>query len=323
MAVISSTQPQVQKNLLLIRVVLGLVLTAFVAFDFQTPNRHVLWLCCLEAAILLSFTPFIWLKEKQWCEVTTQYFVFFMDLTLILATLFITSHMETEFLLSFFLTIFISALSRSVTNSLLVASAISGLYFYRIMTIQPNVDWTNPILLLSFSLLFMAAIEGGYLAYRVIEEEQNLVDMARRMNVLHQQVKEGDQAALEYAGSLKNVLDSLPLGALAVSREGNIIFINQTVGKLLELNTRSLLNMSVHNGKLGPLGERMVQSLKDKTTLKREYMDIVWLGRPRRFRLDSSEGVVPGSGPWGTLFLIQDAAKPNQPEKPTSDQEQS
>jgi hypothetical protein len=81
--------------------------------------------------------------------------------------------------------------------------------------------------------------------------------------------------------------------------------------------------MSVHNGKLGPLGERMVQSLKDKTTLKREYMDIVWLGRPRRFRLDSSEGVVPGSGPWGTLFLIQDAAKPNQPEKPTSDQEQS
>jgi hypothetical protein len=322
MAALSYDHPQVKKNLLLIRLVLGLVLSAFVVFNYQTPSHHNLWLICLEAAIILSFSPFLWWKEKQWCEVPKQHFVFFVDLTLILATLFVTNHMETEFLLSFFLTIFISALSRSVTNSLLVASAISGLYLYRVISTQPNLDWTDPILLLSFSLLFMAAIEGGYLAYRVVEEEQDLLDMARRMKVLHQQVKDGDQVALEYAGSLKNVLDSLPLGALAVSREGNIIFINQPVGKLLELNTRSLLNMSVHNDKLGILGERMVQSLKDKQPLKREYIDVVWLGRPRRFRLDSSEGVVPGAGPWGTLFLIQDAAKPNPNEPPQNDKEQ-
>jgi transcriptional regulator with PAS, ATPase and Fis domain len=172
------------------------------------------------------------------------------------------------------------------------------------------MDFTDPTLMLSFSLLFMVAIEAGYLAFRVVEEEQQLVDMARHMQSLNEQVKDGNQATLKYAGSLKNVLDSLPLGAVAVSRQGEIIFINQTVGKLLDLNPRALLNMSIHNAKLGPIGERMVQSLKEKVLLKREYMEIVWAGRSRRFRLDSSEGVVPGSGPWGTLFLIQEAGKP-------------
>ncbi len=312
--------PQVKKNLLSIRVVMGLVLGTFVMFRFLSPNPDVPLLVGALAAILLSFAPFVWMKEEQWCKMFNQYLVFFMDIALILGTLYVTDHLETEFLLSFFLTLFISALSRSVTNSMVVALAVTGLYLYRVNLLRPDTDLLSPTLLLSCSLLFMVAIEAGYLAYRVVEEEEELVSMARKMNALHQQVKEGNQASLEYAGSLKNVLDSLPLGALAVSRQGEILFINQTVGRLLDLNPRALTNMSIHNAKLGPLGERMVQSLKDKVYLKREYMDITWGGRARRFRLDSSEGVVPGAGVWGTLFLLQEAAKPAASETtPTSE----
>jgi PAS domain-containing protein len=113
-------------------------------------------------------------------------------------------------------------------------------------------------------------------------------------------------------------LDSLPFGAIAVSRQGEIIFINQTIGRLLGINNpRSLQNMSLQNPKLGLLGDRLALSLKDKMPLVREYLDIAWAGQPRRFRLDSSEGVVPGAGAWGTLFLIQESFKSIQDEPPT------
>jgi len=312
MANLSTPHPQIKKNLLLIRVVLGLVLATYIFFRFQAPRHDTPWLVGLLVFLAVSYIPFRLLNEEQWNKVFPQYLVFAMDLILILGILYFTDHMETEFLLSLFLTLFISALSRSIGNSVLVAVAVSGLYLYHAYLTKETIDFTDPFLMLSLSLLFMVAIEAGYLAFRVVEEEQKLVDMARRMSALNQQVKDGSQAALDYAGSLKNVLDSLPMGALAVSRVGEILFINQTLGKLLDLNTRSLVNLNVHNVKLGPFGERMAKSLKEKVFLKHEYMDLVWGGRSRRFRLDSSEGIVPGSGPWGTLFLIQEAMKPDE-----------
>lgn len=311
-----STHPQVKRNLLYIRLILGVVLGVFMVYRFQAPAPNVLFLSLLSAALLLSFTPFLWIKEEAWCKVAPQYAVFFGDLLLILATLYLTGRMETELLLSIFLALFISALSRSVAHSLVVALALIGLYSYHAYLLRPELDFTDPFLLLSFTLILVVAIEAGYLAYRVVQEEEELVSMARKMQALNQQVHEGNQVALEYAGTLKNVLDSFPLGAIAVSRQGEILFFNQTAGKLLDVNPKALLNISIHNGKLGSLGERMVQSLKDKTQIKREYMDVEWKGRLRRFRLDSSEGSVPNAGAWGTLFLIQEAAKPSGPENP-------
>ena len=314
---LATPQPQVKKNLLMIRGVLAVALAAFVFLRFQAPDPPKLWLGIYLALLALSFLPLALAKEERWEAVYSQYGIFAMDLALILGVLFLTDRLETEFLLSFFLTLFISALSRSVTNSLLVGIAVTGLYAYRVYWVSTAFNPYDPFLILSCSLLILVALHSGYLASRAVEEENALVDLARRMKSLNEEVKEGSQAAMEYAATLKNVLDTLPLGALAVSREGLVVFINQTAAKLLEMNPRALLNVSISNPKMGLLGEAMIKSVKDKVLLKKEYVDLDWNGHPKRFRLDSSVGTATNGSPWGTLFLIQEATRPAAPADPT------
>jgi PAS domain-containing protein len=103
------------------------------------------------------------------------------------------------------------------------------------------------------------------------------------------------------------VLDSLPLGAIAVGSNGDILFLNQPAAKLLDVNSKILQGGPIAHKKMGEIGSRMAQSLKEKVSLQRVYMDLVWGGRKRRFRIDSKEGSVEGV-PWGTLFLLQEAA---------------
>ena len=157
----------------------------------------------------------------------------------------------------------------------------------------------------------MVSVHSGYLAYRTVQEEKEILDLVRKAHLLTERVREGDQAALEYAATLKNVLDTLPIGALAVSTQGNVFFVNAHIGKILETNPKSLSNIYLFDktSPLGDIGELMAHSLKNRVELKREYLETNWNGKPRRFRLDSSSGSSPSGKVWGTLFLLQEAQK--------------
>jgi hypothetical protein len=180
--------------------------------------------------------------------------------------------------------------------------------------------------LLACALIFVVAVHSGYLAYRTVQEEKDMVLLAQRIDALTEKVQKGDQATLEYAGLLKNVLDGLPLGALAVSVEGYVIFANAKVSQLLDLNPRALRNTDLRakDNPLGPLGEVMRQSIQQRQDLKRHYLDLEWKQVPKRLRLDSASGLSPSGKPWGTLFLIQEAAAPRAADAaPVSDEASS
>jgi PAS domain-containing protein len=207
-----------------------------------------------------------------------------------------------------------SALSQSVGRSIFVAVAVIGLYVYLIYYKSDNFNYFDPVLLLSCALLFVVSIHSGYLAYRSVQEEREIIQLARKAALLSEKVREGDQAAMEYATTLKNVLDSFPIGAIAVSLEGTILFANARVGKLLDLNPKSLSNAYLlnKNQPLGAIGEKMAHSLQERKELKREYLDTDWNKHPKRFRLDSSSGSSPSGKVWGTLFLLQEVQRTSE-----------
>jgi hypothetical protein len=132
-------------------------------------------------------------------------------------------------------------------------------------------------------------------------------------------LREGDQIALNYAATLKNVLDSLPIGAIAVSTEGSTFFVNSKAGKILDMNPKSLTNIYLlKESPLGDLGNLMALSLKNRQELKKEYLDTNWKNKKKRFRLDSATGTSPSGQPWGTLFLLQEALPAEMPPEKTS-----
>jgi signal transduction histidine kinase len=151
-----------------------------------------------------------------------------------------------------------------------------------------------------------------------VQEEKEIVELAKKTVLLTEKVREGDQAAMDYAATLKNVLDTLPIGAVAVSMEGTIVFANAKVGKLLDINPNILTNRYLYmkDFALKEMGERMAQAMKDRQELKREYIDVAWKNGVKRFRLDSSIGTSPSGKIWGVLFLIQEATHPADPPSP-------
>jgi PAS domain-containing protein len=311
MAEIQQATPHVKKNILLIRLLLALTLFCFAFFYLQAHPDQKIIAVAYTLALAATFLPFYFLREEALEKVRFQYIVFSMDFVFLLAGLYLFDRFETNLLILTFLTFFISALSQSVGRSLFVAVAVVALYVYLTYYKSDIFNYMDPFLLLSCALLFVVSIHSAYLAYRTVQEEKEIAALARKARLLSEKVKEGDQLAMEYAATLKNVLDSLPIGAIAVSTDGNIFFVNAPVGKILDVNPKTLTNLYLFKeNALKEIGERMAQSLKDRKELKREYVDLMWNNKPKRFRLDSASGVSPSGKVWGTLFLFQEAQRP-------------
>jgi PAS domain-containing protein len=310
-------QPRVKQNLLLIRVLLTLALALLFTLPPRIPADLTPYVIALLATALLSFIPLAALPEEKIGSVRYQYIFFSLDLAFLLAALYLTDLSSTPFLLCVFLTFFMSALSQSVGRSIAVALAVNGLYYYLLWMHNPVFNPNQPSYLLTSALLFVVAIHSGYLAYRAVQEEKELVLLARKATFLTEKVREAGEAGQEYAMTFKKVLDSLPLGAVAVSKEGNVLLVNASAAKILNLNPRSITNVSIlRPSPLREIGTRMAQAMHDQQEIKREYLDLEWDNRPKRFRLDSAFGKGTHGEYWGMLFLVQEAIHPT----PATDQ---
>lgn len=304
--------PQVKKNIFLIRILLALALLCFAFFFLQAHPDQKTGVVVYALALAASFLPFLFLAGEKFEKVRFQYIVFSTDFVFLFLGLYFFDRLETNLLILTFLTFFISALSQSVGRSVFVGISVMALYVYLVYYKSDVFNYLDPFLLLSCALLFAVSIHSGYLAYRTVQEDKEIVDLARKARLLSEKVRESDQAAVEYAATLKSVLDSLPIGAIAVSTEGSVFFVNARVGKILDLNPKSLVNLYLFKEPpLLEIGEKMAGAIKERRELKREYLDLNWKEKPRRFRLDSASGTGPNGKVWGTLFLLQEALKPS------------
>ena len=301
--------PEVKKNILFIRTLLAILLLCFAFFYYQSRPEDLIKILIYSGILSGSFIPFIFLTEEKCETVRFQNIVFMVDLGFLLSGLFLFNHFATDFLITIFLTLFISALSQSIGRSILVSVFVICIYVYMIYYKSDNFNYLDPFLLLSCALLMVVAIHAGYLAYRTVQEEKEIIDLARKANMLTEKVREGDQLALNYAATLKNVLDSLPLGAIAVSTSNSVIFVNAKVGRILDIHPKSMTNLYLlaNDSPLGELALTMGNSIKNRCELKKEYLMMNCNGQTRRLRLDSTPGVGPGGSVWGTLFLLQEA----------------
>jgi hypothetical protein len=304
-----AVDPAVKKNILFIRGLLALLLLCFSYFHYQSKVDDLVKILVYCGVLLGSFIPFIFLSEEKCETVRFQNIVFMVDLGFLVGGLILFGHADTNFLITIFLTIFISALSQSIGRSILVSVFVISIYVYMLYYQNENFNYYDPFLFLSCALLMVVAIHAGYLAYRTVQEEKEIIDLAKKATLLTEKVREGDQLALNYAATLKNVLDSLPIGAIAVSVSSNIIFVNAKVGKILDIHPKSVTNLYLlaNDSPLGDLALTMGNAIKNRFELKKEYLVMDWNGQKKRIRLDSCPGMGPGGSVWGTLFVLQEA----------------
>src|SRR5579872_3382508 len=183
--------PQVKKNIFLIRALLAITFFSFAFFFIQAHPDQKNTSLAYVLALAATFIPFYFIQEEKFQQVHFQYIVFSMDFVFLLVGLFLFNHLETNLLIIIFLTFFISAISQSVGRSIVVAVAVIGLYLYLNYFKSDDFNYMDPFLLLSCALLFVVAIHSGYLAFRTVQDEKELVELAKKARLLSEKVKQG------------------------------------------------------------------------------------------------------------------------------------
>jgi hypothetical protein len=64
-----------------------------------------------------------------------------------------------------------------VGRAIVVAVAVIGLYLYLILKTEMT-NFLDPVLLLFCALLLVVSIHSGYLAYRTVQEDKEVMDLA-------------------------------------------------------------------------------------------------------------------------------------------------
>ncbi|HET9870005.1 MAG TPA: hypothetical protein VFR02_05865, partial [bacterium] len=189
MDALQQATPHVKKNIFLIRMVLALALGCLAFFYLQANPGQKPMVLGYVSFLGLSFLPFGWWEETRFRAVRFQYLIFAMDLAFLLGALYLFERFDTGLLIMMFLTLFISALGQSPGRSLVVALAVASLYGYLLYVQHPDFNYLDPGFPLSCALIFVVALHSGYLAYRTVQEEKDMLALARRIDLLTEKVR--------------------------------------------------------------------------------------------------------------------------------------
>jgi hypothetical protein len=116
-------------------------------------------------------------QEVNFKKIRFQYIIFLMNSFFLISAVSLFDHFETNLLIIIFFTFLVSAIRQSVGRAIVVAVAVIGLYLYLILKTEMT-NFLDPVLLLFCALLLVVSIHSGYLAYRTVQEDKEVMDLA-------------------------------------------------------------------------------------------------------------------------------------------------
>ena len=152
-----------KKIILAFRFVVALVAMAF--FLRQPPGVHIPWQFYLVMSIfLLSNVVFFFEGARTFDTRRAQMYIFGFDVGMVTILMIFLGLTNKEFYLVFFLTIFISALSKKTSHAFVISAVMSGLYVVFSVHGKTDVDLASASFLVRVILFFVVSSFVGHLS---------------------------------------------------------------------------------------------------------------------------------------------------------------
>jgi PAS domain S-box-containing protein len=231
----------------------------------------------------LSILGMFFLKSDWFENKSILSIIFVADTLFITAGLYLSGAGETNLLLIFFMTIFISALSQDVKSVFTVAVVACVLYAFLQYQTTGTFISSDTGFLVRFPFLLVAAAMSGFMA---METKKNMEEKAHLLNLnqcLADQADVSSQKLMEMNRNLKSLLEyhhcilsSLQTGIIVVRNDGKVRTFNAGCRKITGLVEAEMADKKLRDFpvSLKSVAQALERTLAEGKSFIQEHMEL-------------------------------------------------
>jgi len=232
----------------------GILSTAIILvglYNYTTITVSHLITYVFMGLLVASNIVFMAIPAAMYKGLKIHYLVFILDMAFIVIGAYIFTHLDLQFVIAVFLTIFMAALSQSVGFSILIAIVVNAVYIYIKIMMGHSVMTDSTLLNMPF--MFVVALHGSYIAEQAnddIREKQQL----EKMNVLlTKKATSSIKEVSEVVDFTEQLCDSFKQGVVVLDEDGFVRMFNKAAEKMFGIKKERAVNKPVKD--LTALGE--------------------------------------------------------------------
>ncbi|MFP4465615.1 MAG: hypothetical protein ACLFP1_01025 [Candidatus Goldiibacteriota bacterium] len=236
-----------KKTIIYIRALLSTVLILLAAYHHDVIMTDASYIIFFVIILISSNFIFIALPDRLYSGMTLHYIIFIVDIIFVSLGAYWLANLDFMFMMVIFLTIFMSALSRSVKMSVLIAIVVNLVYLYATAHISGgglNYLIENN-LLLNIPFLFIVAFHGSYMAEKSETETEEKNRLQKSNIELAGKVKKAGDGIKETADFAENVYDAFLTGVIIMDNAGRVLFFNRYCEKLFNTRRSKIINLKL------------------------------------------------------------------------------
>lgn len=249
-----------KKYIIYVRSLLTLSLLLVGAYNYELVAERfdaaVFYVCVL----LLSNAAVMLMPKKMFKGVKVHYFIFMMDISLIITGCYILTTLDMPFLIAIFLAVFMAALSQSVRMSVLIALVVNAVYVYtKTYAVGEVFDETA---MLNIPFVFVVALHGSFMAERAADEERVKLELEKINEKLSRKVT--DKSKL-YSGLLEfteDLSESFSDALIVFDTAGRVKIFNSAAAELFGIDREQAKDKPIKDLPMLSGAKDMIMALK-------------------------------------------------------------
>lgn len=239
-----------KKSIIYIRAILTLCIILLAAYNLNDIFEKQFYVLFYVVFLIGTNIVLFFLPDENFQGIKVHYVIFLMDIILVALGAYWLAHLDFQFMIVLFLTIFMSALSQSVKRSLVIAVIVNCVYFsMKAYTMQAGESLLDDRLLLNIPFLFVVALHASYLSEKAADEEANVRRLERTKRDLSERVKGMDSELTTHEQFTHRVYESFNEGVIVLDSYGLIKVFSSKCEKIFNVKRGKVINLLYREAK--------------------------------------------------------------------------
>ena len=240
-----------KRYVLYVRGILSAAIILVGMYNYTTVTISPVITYAFIALLVASNIVFMLIPAVKYRGLKLHYLVFILDMAFIVIGAYIFTHLDLQFIIAVFLTIFMAAMSQSVGFSILIAVVVNALYIY--IKIMMGHSVLSDSTLLNMPFMFVVALHGSYIAEKANEDIREKQQLEKMNVLLTKRATSKTKEVSEIVDFTENLCDSFKQAVIVLDEDGFVRMFNKAAEKIFSINRERTMNKPVKE--LTALGE--------------------------------------------------------------------
>lgn len=249
-----------KKYIIYVRSLLTLSLLLVGAYNYDVVADRFNAAALYVSVLLLSNIAVMLMPKKMFKGVRVHYFIFVLDMALIIIGCHVMATIDMPFLIAVFLAVFMAALSQSVKMSVLIAVVVNAVYVYT-KTYAAGAVFDETALL-NIPFVFVVALHGSFMAERAADEERARFELEKVNEKLSKRVSDKSKQNTGLRDFTEDLSESFTDALMVFGMEGRVKLLNNPAAVLFGITREEAINKPIKDLPMLAGARDMIMALK-------------------------------------------------------------